>query len=233
MKRIFTLLFAFMAIAAGVPTHAQYFTVGPEIGYERANHQISGSQYKDVTARSGDGLRVGATASYVFQKGLFLRSGLYYSHRGGGRLYGFNDSKTFPHVKDIQLKTTDFLTLPLTIGYELPFCCGWGVGIEAGGYVSSGLGMGNSFFECSNNEGSAGSVFKDSDFTVATPDGIDRTRVTVKASDRIDAGCTFGAHVRFNRFKLRASYQLGLCRTIYDMAIPRTFYVSLAYDFRL
>ncbi|MDE5870824.1 MAG: PorT family protein [Muribaculaceae bacterium] len=233
MKKIFTFIIAIVAIAAGLPTQAQYFTVGPEVGYERAHHQISGSQYKDVTTRPGDGIRVGGTASYIFKNGLFLRSGLYYSHRGGARMYGVNDSKKFPHVKDIQLKTTDFLTLPLTIGYELPFCSGWGVGIEAGGYVASGLGMGNSFFKCSNNEGSAGSVFDDSLFTVATPDGYDREKVTVKASDRIDAGCAFGAHVSFNRIKLRASYQLGLCKTIYDMAIPRTFTISLSYDFKL
>ncbi len=233
MKRIFTFIIAIMAITTGLPTQAQYFTIGPEVGYERANHQINGYQYKDVTAYSGNGIRLGATASYVFKKGLFLRSGLYYSHREGTRMYDLNDNKRFPHIKDIQLKTTDFLTLPLTIGYELPFCSRWGVGIEAGGYVASGVGRGSSFFKCSNSEGSAGAVFKDSEFTVATPDGLDRERVTVKASDRIDAGCTFGAHVRFNRIKLRASYQLGLCKTIYDMAIPRTFSVSLSYDFKL
>ena len=233
MKTIFTFIIASMAITVALPTQAQYFTIGPEVGYERAYHRITGSKYKDVITRPGDGIRIGATATYAFRNGLFLCSGLYYSHRGGAHLYGFNDNKRFPHVKDIQLKNTDFLTLPLTIGYELPFCSRWGVGIEAGGYVASGLGIGNSFFACSNNEGSAGSVFKDSDFTVATPDGLDRIRVTIKGSDRIDAGCAFGAHVRFNRIKLRARYQLGLYKTIYDMVTPSTFSVSLAYDFRL
>ncbi|MDE5585938.1 MAG: PorT family protein [Muribaculaceae bacterium] len=233
MKKNLSLIFSIITMAWALPMQAQYFTVGPEVGYERANHKISGSQYKDVTARSGDGIRIGAAASYVFNNGLFLRSGLYYSHRGGAHLYGLSDNKRFPYVKDIKLKTTDFLTLPLTIGYELTFCEKWGVGIEAGGYVASGLGMGHSFFKCTNNEGSAGSVFDDSLFTVGTPDGYDREKVTINGSDRIDAGCTFGAHVRFDRFRLRANYQLGLCKTIYDMAIPRTFTLSLSYDFKL
>lgn len=233
MKKIFTFFFAILAIAAALPAQAQYFTVGPEVGYERANHQISGSLNNDVTARSGDGIRVGATASYVFNNGFFLRSGLYYSHRGGAHIYGVDDSKRLPYVKDIYLKTNDYLTLPLTAGYEIPFCSKWGVGVEAGGYIASGLGMGNSFFDLTNGFGSAGSVFDDSKFTIPTPDGTNLLPVTVKGSDRIDAGCLFGAHVRFNRFKLRASYQLGLCKTIYDMAIPRTFTLSLSYDFKL
>ena len=233
MKKILSLIFSISTMVMALPIKAQHITVGPEVGYERAHHQISGSHYKDVTTRPGDGIRIGATAAYEFGNGLFLRSGLYYSHRGGAHLYGINDTQRFPHVKDIFLKTTDFLTIPLTVGYELPFSSRWGVGVEAGGYIASGLGMGNSFFDLTNNEGSAGSVFKDSQFTVATPDGYDRTKVTVKGSDRIDAGCVFGAHIRFDRIKLRATYQLGLCKTIYDLAMPRTFTISLAYDFKL
>ena len=212
---------------------AQHFTLGPEVGYERAGYHSRNNQDKGLSTHTGNGIRIGATAAYEFSNGLFLRSGFYYSHRGGAHLYGINDSQRFPHVKDILLKTTDFMTLPLTVGYELPFCSRWGVGIEAGGYIASGLGMGNSFFDLTNNEGSAGSVFKDSQFTVATPDGSDRTRVTVKGSDRIDAGCLFGAQIRLDRIKLRATYQLGLIKTIYDIAIPRTFTLSLAYDFKL
>ena len=233
MKKILSLIFSISTMVVALPIKAQHFTVGPEVGYERTYHQISGSHYNDVTTRPGDGIRIGATTSYEFSSGIFLRSGIYYSHRGGANLYGINDSQRFPQVKDINLKTTDFMTLPLTVGYELPFCSRWGVGIEAGGYIASGLGMGNSFFDLTNNEGSAGSVFKDSQFTVATPDGSDRTRVTVKGSDRIDAGCFFGAQIRLDRIKLRATYQLGLIKTIYDIAIPRTFTLSLAYDFKL
>ncbi|MDE6561869.1 MAG: PorT family protein [Muribaculaceae bacterium] len=233
MKTIKILAAGIVMTGSSLSLQAQHFTLGPEVGYERAAIHIGDTQNKGLSTHTGNGIKIGASAAYDFDNGLFLRSGLYYSHRGGAHLYGLNDTQRFPQVKDIFLKTTDFLTLPLTVGYELPFSTKWGVGVEAGGYIASGLGMGNSFFDLTNNEGSAGSVFKDSQFTVATPDGSDRTRVTIKGSDRIDAGCVFGAHIRFDRIKLRATYQLGLCKTIYDLAMPRTFTLSLAYDFQL
>lgn len=212
---------------------AQNIIIGPEVGYERTNIHIPGNQYEGVSSHAGNGFRIGANASYGFGNGIFIQSGIYYSLRGGSHIYGINGRNPFPYVRNIHLKRTDFLTLPLTVGYELPFCSKWGVGIEIGGYVGTGLGSGSSFFKCTNGEGSAGSVFDDSLFTVGTPDGYDREKVTINGSDRIDAGCTFGAHVRFDRFRLRANYQLGLCKTIYDMAIPRTFTLSLSYDFKL
>ncbi|MDE6547700.1 MAG: PorT family protein [Muribaculaceae bacterium] len=233
MKTIKILAAGIVMTGSSLSLQAQHFTLGPEIGYERASIHIGDTQDKGLSTHTGNGIRIGATAAFEFGNGLFLRSGLYYSHRGGAHIYDINDNPRFPNVKDLFLKTTDFLTIPLTLGYELPFSSKWGVGVEAGGYIASGLGMGNSFFDLTNNEGSAGSVFKDSQFTVATPDGSDRTKVTVKGSDRIDAGCIFGAHIRFDRIKLRATYHLGLCKTIYDLAMPRTFTLSLAYDFKL
>lgn len=232
--KITKIIAASIAVAiAPLSLQAQHFTVGPEIGYERAAFHIDNSQGKGVSTHTGNGIRIGAAVAYEFGNGLFLRSGLSYSHRGGAKILGIDDNQRLPFVRNLELKNTDFLTLPLSVGYELPFCQRWGVGIEAGGYLASGLGMGGSHFNLTNNEGSAGSVFSDSHFTVATPDGSDRTPVTINGSDRMDAGCLFGAHVRFNRIKLRASYQLGLCKTIYDMAMPRTFILSLAYDFKL
>ena len=222
-----------LAMMMGFPLSAQNFFVGPEIGYERVHYQISGSKHADVATHSGNGIRVGARVAYTFSNNLFLRSGLYYSCRGGAHIYGIDNSQRLPYVKDIHLKTTDCLTLPIAIGYEIPFCSKWGIGIEAGGYIASGLGGGSSFFRCVNGEGSAGAVFDDSFFTVAIPDSDRRENVMIKGSDRIDAGCLFGAHVRFNSIRLRASYQLGLCKTIYDMAMPRTFTLSLSYDFKL
>ena len=221
-----------MAVAP-LALQAQHFTVGPEVGYERAAYHIGNHRDNGVSTHAGNGIRIGAAVAYEFSNGLFLRSGLSYSHRGGVHISDIDDQQRFPVVRNIELKNTDFMTLPLTLGYELPFCNRWGIGIEAGGYLASGLGNGSSHFSLTNKEGSAGSVFNGSQFTVATPDGYDRTPVTIKGSDRIDAGCMFGAHVRFNRIKLRATYQLGLCKTIYDMAIPRTFILSLAYDFKL
>lgn len=222
-----------LAMMMAFPLSAQNFTVGPEIGYERVQYKISGSKHTDVATHSGNGIRVGAIVVYTFSNNLFLQSGLYYSYRGGTYIYGIDDSHRLPYVKDIHLKTTECLTLPIAVGYEIPFCSKWGIGIEAGGYIASGLGGGSSFFRCANGEGSAGEVFDDSHFTVAIPDSDRRENVMIKGSDRIDAGCFFGAHVRFNSIRLRASYQLGLCQTIYDMAIPRTFTLSLSYDFKL
>ncbi|MDE6786878.1 MAG: hypothetical protein K2J46_07570 [Muribaculaceae bacterium] len=221
-----------MAVAP-LSLRAQHFTVCPEVGYERAAYHIGNNREKGESTHAGNGIRIGAAVAYEFSNGLFLSSGLSYSHRGGAHIYGIDDQQRIPFVRNLELKNTDFMTIPLTFGFELPFCKRWGVGMEAGGYLASGLGSGSSHFNLTNNEGSAASVFKDSQFTVASPDGSDRLRVSIKGSDRIDSGCIFGAHIRFNRIKLRSTYQLGLCKTIYDMAIPRTFILSLAYDFKL
>ncbi len=236
MKKIFIpkIIAASVAMAiAPLSLQAQHFTVGPEVGYERAAFHVVNSQSKGASTHTGNGFRIGAAVAYEFNNGLFLRSGLSYSYRGGAHIHGIDDNQRLPFVKNLKLKHTDFLTVPLTVGYELSLCQRWGVGIEAGGYLAPGLGMGGSYFHLTNNEGSAGSVFDDSHFTIASPDGTDRMPITINGSDRIDVGCLFGAHVRFNRIKLRASYQLGLCKTIYDMAMPRTFILSLAYDFTL
>ena len=117
MKKIFTAILTTMGIATVLPMQAQYFTVGPEVGYERAHHYVSDSHHHGVTTRPGDGIRIGAAAAYHFGYGLSLGSGLYYSHRGGAHLYGIDDSDRLPYVKDLFLKDTDYLTLPLTLGY--------------------------------------------------------------------------------------------------------------------
>ena len=231
MKRNFIFFLAFIAIA--LTAQAQYFTIGPEVGYERASLHVGSSKNERITIHTGNGFTIGASAAYKYGNGLFLQSGLRYSRREGTRLYGVSSRSQFPFVKDIEVNTSEFLTIPLTVGYELPIGSNWGIGIKAGGYWSVGLGKGSSFFRCTNGEGSSGSVFDDSLFTVGIPDSDRREKVTINGSDRIDAGCLFGGHIRFKHIKFHASYQLGLCKTIYNMAMPRTITISLSYDFRL
>lgn len=230
MKKIFSLILGLTMVTS---LQAQNTILSPEVGYERAALQVDGNLCENITAHVGNGLRIGASAAYEFKNHLLLRSGLFYSHRGGTDLRGVDDITRLPHVKNVHLKTTDFLTIPLTVGYDLFYNAKWGFGIETGGYLATGLGMGNAFFDCINGEGSAGSVFKDSQFTVATPDGMDRLRVSVKGSDRVDTGLNFGLNVRFDKIKIRATYQLGLNKTIFDIAKPRTVVLTLAYDFKL
>lgn len=233
MKKIFILAIAMIAMASGLSVKAQSFTVSPEIGFERMGYHVGDSKEKGITTHTGNGIRIGASVTYGIDCGLNFRSGLFYSHRGGGHLYNVNEPSRLPFVRDLQLRTTDFLTLPLTVGYRLRLYRHLTAGVEAGGYIASGLGQGNSFFNCTNGENNGGSVFDDSTFTLATPDGTNREAVAIKGSGRIDAGCLFGVHISFHRFTLRGTYQLGLCKTFYDMAMPRTLTISLAYDFRL
>lgn len=228
-KVLFALVFAFSPFTM----RSQKFTVSPEIGYERTTYHIADSKNNGIGTHIGNGLRLGASAYYTVSNYVFFQSGLYYSHRGGVHMYGVERTGRFPFVKDVKLTTMDFLTLPLTVGYEIGMYSKLRIGISAGGYISSGIGMGNAYFRCTDGEGSAGSIFRDSEFTVSTADGSDRTRITVAGSDRIDSGLMFGAHLRFKNIRLRASYQLGLRKTIFDLGMPRTAAISLAYDFNL
>lgn len=233
MRKILLIFVVCIANLMVTTMRAQCFIISPEIGYERVGLNISGNQNQELRLHAGNGLRFGAAAAYKFKNRVFLQSGLYYSHRGGAHLLGIENDSRLPFVKDIRLKTMDFLTLPLTVGYEIAIDGRWGIGLEAGGYMASGVGLGSSFFGCINGEGSAGSIFKDSHFTVASQHGSNRENVTINGSDRMDTGWMVGANVRFDKFKLKATYQFGLLKTIYDMATPRTFTVSLAYDFEL
>ena len=229
MKRIYvTAIFCFML--AILPMKAQYFTLGPEVGYERANLQTS---CDGLSTKSGNGFRIGAVAAYNFRNGLFLQSGLAYSHRDHTKIYNVSGLSQFPHVKDIEVRRMEFLTLPLTVGYELSLPKGWGIGVEAGGYVGVGLSDGSTLFRNDGQESSGGSLFEDSTWTFYNEATDNREPVTIKASDRIDAGVTMGGHIRFRQIRLRAYYQLGLNKTIYDIAMPRTFVLSLSYDFKL
>lgn len=234
MKTRLLLTAVLFAVASTMSLHAQYFTVGPEVGYERANlHAASDEASGRMSAKSGNGFRIGAVASYHFKSGLFLHAGLSYSHRESAAVYGTDGVGSLPFVKDVKIRNMEFLTLPVTVGYEIGLAHGWAVGVEAGAYVGAGLGNGSVMFTNSDGEGNAGSLFGKSEFTHYDTSTGRREPVTIDGSDRIDAGFAFGGNVRFRSVRLRALYQLGLNKTIYDIAVPRTFVLSLCYDFRL
>ena len=234
MNKKFNVILFILVICSVLPVKAKHFTIGPEIGYERSNYHLAGKKVSDmISAQSGNGFRIGVSVTYDFENDLFIQSGLTYSQREGAKLLNIENPVYFPHIKNIDLNKTQFLTVPLSVGYEFRLLKKWGVALEAGGYIASGLGDGSSHFSCNGYEGSAGSIFQDSKFTINDPENSDRIPVTIDKSNRIDTGLLFGGHIRFNNIRLRASYQLGLVKTIYDIAIPRTFTLSVCYDFRL
>ena len=225
-------LIVMAAVLTGcLPTMANFFTIGPEAGYEHAGYH---SGIDGINTGSGNGFRIGANATYNMANGIFLQSGLYYSHRNGGTLGNIAGKSHFPtFVREVELRRMEYITLPLSIGYEFSLPHGFAIGVSAGGYVAAGVGRGSTYFRLTDGESNGGSLFGKTGFTHYVAETDSREHVTIKESGRIDAGVLVGANVRYNAFELKAYYQIGLNKTIYDIAMPRTFGLALSYNFRI
>lgn len=231
MKKTLRVLMAMLAILTCATGYAQNFTLGPEVGYTHSSYALNNKQ---MSSSGSNGFRIGANATYEFSNRLFLQSGLYYDYNSGGGLNNIGTAKDFhPYIKAVELKKSEFITLPLEVGYEFQLPSNFGIGIEAGGYIATAIGGGSSHFQMTNGEANGGSLFDKSSFTYFNKDTNTRDKVEINGSDRIDSGFIFGGHIRYHNIRLRAAYQLGLARTIYDIAKPRTLTLTLIYDFKL
>lgn len=210
---------------------ADHFTIGPEAGYEHAAYHAC---EKGVDASGANGFRVGVNATYNLSNGMFIQSGLYYSMINGGNLNNIAGKSHFPpFVSNVEIRRAEYLTFPLSIGYEISLPHNFAVGINAGGYIAGGIGDGSTYFRLTDNEGNGGALFGKTEFTHYVEESNSREPVTINKSGRVDAGILLGANVRFKDLELKVFYQLGLNKTIYDIAIPRTCGLALAYNFRL
>lgn len=232
-KSIFLMILT-MIIVGYAPANADYFTVGPEVGYEHVSYQASD---QTIGTKGGNGFRIGANATYVMTNGIFFQSGLYYSLKGagdGGKLLNIAGQAQFPSfVKEVELRRIEYLTIPLTIGYLFQLPRNFAVGLNAGGYIASGIGNGSTNFILTDNEKNGGDLFDDTEFTHYNPNTNSREPIVIKKSGRIDAGIIVGANVKFKDIQLKVFYQIGMNKTIYDIATPNTLGLALAYNFRL
>lgn len=230
MKRVI-FIFLFAIIMGYAPGKAQLFSIAPEVGYIHTSYRTSDT---NVSTDGGDGYRIGALVKYNVANGIFMQAGVNYSHVCSGQLNKVNGVAQMPiFVNDVKLKRAEYLTIPFTVGYEFKLPASFGIGLEAGEYIACGLRDGSTLFKCTGQESSGGSLFKHSSFTHYDSDSNKMEPVTINGSDRIDAGLVFGGHIRYRQIRLRATYQLGLVKTIYNIAAPRTFVLSLTYDFKL
>lgn len=228
LKLIFTLLFVSLV---SMLSEAQRFTLGPEAGYVYAGYRTS---LKEVGASNGNGFSLGISAMYNFTNGVFLQSGLSYSYINGGSLNNVGDKGKMPKcISDVDLVRIDYLTLPLAVGYEFKFPSGFGIGIKLGGYVATGIDRGSTVFRVEKPNSNGGFLFKDSSFAHYDPETDKVELINVEGSNRIDSGVLYGVNARYKQIRLSACYQMGLVKTIYDIARPSTITLSLAYDFNL
>lgn len=133
-------------------------------------------------------------------------------------------------MKDISI---EFLTLPVTVGYTLKINK-FALGVRAGGYFGLARMPGSScILYMDNGDGNGSDIFRSTIYSyMGSPETVPTT-IFIKRSSPVDAGFAFGASISYWKFKLRADYQLGLNKTIFDMAAPRTFALSLAYEIDL
>lgn len=220
-----------VALLIWMPLKAQKFSIGPEIGYESDRYK---SHNKNVSTSNGNGFRIGVNANYNFKDGWFLNAGFAFSHREGAKLKGVSGVGIFPtFVRNVEINKAEYLTLPIVVGYKFTLPHHFGIGLDAGGYISTGIGSGSTQFKLTDQEKNGGSLFHESTFTHYNPESNARDHVTIDASKRIDSGIVIGGRIYYRELCLRAYYQFGLTKTIYDVATPWTCGLSLSYNFEI
>ncbi len=228
------LLFFFISTFCTLNVYAQYFTVGPEVGYERTNLQIGGLNAKhDITTKGGNGYRIGVIGAYHFPNSVFIETGISYENRRG-KIGNCSNVPRIPYADNIKINRAEFMTLPIMAGYELKFNQHLRLGVSTGPYLSIAIGDGNTYINSwSTNQGDGGPLFTDNTRNIFVNSDSSPEKITIKGSDRIDAGAVFCAYISWHDVRLRALYQFGMVRTIYNMAIPRTFSIGVAYNFKI
>ncbi len=203
--------------------------VSPFFGYERDNYATSGS----CTSKSGGGFRFGSTIAYTIAKNLDVETGVIFSHQEHRKFFNVNSPDRLPLIDNIELRKTHFFTVPLSVGFSIPIIKHLKVGVRGGGYFGVGLGKGSSIFSSNYNFGTEGVVFDSTSFSIYDPILHQIIPYDIYPSSRYDSGLLFGGNISYRSVTLRVDYYLGLMKTIFDIATPRTLSICCAYDINL
>lgn len=217
MKRMF--LLASLMLFLSVSAYSQYWSIGPEAGYNRNKFYESG--YK---ATPRDGFRIGFLAGYTFKSNVVLETGLAYDKKAG-KISG-GDLKDF-NVYYISAYSLPYLHIPLLAGYRFRIDC-FDILPQAGFYLDAGVGDGSGYMGyydsyIGSDVESAVSMFEPSD---GSP------RSNQASFERLDAGLMFALSMQYKRVRFKLSYKHGLksVEPVYGLR-NGTFGASVAYMF--
>lgn len=216
MKKQF--LLAFLMLFLSVSAYSQYWSIGPEAGYNRNKFYESG--YK---ATPRDGFRIGFLAGYTFKSNVVLETGLAYDKKAG-KISG-GDLKDLD-MRYISVYSMPYLHIPLLAGYRFRIDC-FDILPQAGFYLDAGLGDGSGYIGYYDN-------YIGSDVDAATGIFVKDGNLHSNFSpfERLDAGLMFAMSMQYKRVRFKLSYKHGL-KTIEPVCGLRngTFGASVAYMF--
>lgn len=188
-------LIAFSVVKLNAQVH-----LGVELGMNVSSLAIkSNSHNVDVAG--------GLSVDYLFNNGVMLQSGLYYSSKGASGLWDQYNYSSELRQADIHL---GYIELPLMVGYRIPVMNNVYLVPAAGIYFACGVaGYGEIDAIVSNSEGYArGSERWDNPYKDLKWDWLADTEI--KAFDRFDSGLRFGLSGEISRFVVSFTYDLGL-----------------------
>lgn len=189
------------------------FNYGIEAGYLHNQLKIGKNE---GNAKSGNGFKVGAIASYQFQNKIILESGLSYQQKKGS-LTKLNLPNNINAIENIKM---EYLSLPITVGYRFKIQ-EFGISINTGGYIACGVGgtaMISGKDEHNQPYSSAIDIFKSENLKPISP------------FNRVDAGIICGANIDYRHLQIRFNYEIGLTpiSPVVDHK-NRTISIALAY----
>lgn len=223
-----------MLICMSVVKMSAQVRLGAEIGMNVSSLAIIANGHNvDVAG--------GLSADYLFNNGITLQSGLYYSSKGASGLWdGYNYSCELRQA-DIHL---GYIEVPLMVGYRIPVMSNVYLVPSVGAYLACGVtGYGEIDIIVSNEHGHGrisdqwNNPYKD-----FKKDWLADTEV--KAFDRFDSGLRFGLSGEISRFVISFAYDLGLKKVWSGFDTPsyktsthkmknRTACISVGYKFNL
>lgn len=250
-KRIIILVMMFALM--GLRTQAQQWTFAPEVGISLSNFTDGGSSYLKT------GVRTGVAVQYDFKNNPFgIKSGLYYSQKGGNSSYGFafttaSYNQSITSIKDInwdnpasvgfsEVNTRlDYLELPVLANYKFKFADNYSISLSAGPYLAYGI-TGKIKYEYLDwtREENVNNPQYDSRYISGSANPFkdhtlyankDDAFYAMKGASRFDWGFNFGTEFAVMHWHLGVNYSLGLKNTSYSSQKNRSFNVMLGYSF--
>lgn len=199
------------------PTFAQDFTWGIRAGLNVSslNNKYTGPVEEGESAsdyeydfKSKVGFNAGIMIDYAFSKHFSLESGLYFTQLGG------KDKSSEEEYTETTTINQYYLQLPVLATYNLPFGKKSKWSVQAGPYVSCGIG-GKTKYEFSGD----GEDFsaKINSFGNKGPE-IDDETMEMKGDSglkRFDVGLAFATGVTLNRCYVGVKYNLGLSNILH------------------
>lgn len=223
-----------MLICLSVVKMSAQVRLGAEIGMNVSSLAIKANGHNvDVAG--------GLSVDYLFNNGVTLQSGLYYSSKGASGLWdGHNYSSELRQV-DIHL---GYMEIPLMVGYRIPVMSNVYLVPSVGAYFACGVaGYGEIDVIVSNEQGNGRiSDQWDNPYKGFKKDWLADTEL--KAFDRFDSGLRFGLSGEISRFVVSFVYDLGLkkvwsgfdtesYKTSTHKMKNRTACISVGYKFNL